>query len=118
MVVAYCVPLGRVPNWEAEEGSENRVSASEGSRDTLRFQSGDPMPPSPSSSLPRLFLDIVSEMRLYELSRKGGLLLIHHEIHEDGFEGCVRSYDLFEGLKRITEEKLVKERITFFSFFL
>lgn len=70
MVVSYCVPLGSVPNWEAEEGSENRVSASEGSRDTLRFQRGEPMPPIPSSSLPRLLLDIVSEIRLWESSRR------------------------------------------------
>ena len=61
-VTDYCVPLGNVLN--GVEASENNVSASEVSRDTLRVQRGELRPPNVSSSLPRLLRDIVSDILL------------------------------------------------------
>lgn len=66
MVIVYSIPLGSVPN--GVEASEKSVSASEGSRDTLRFHKGELNPPSVSSSRPRLLLDIVSEILLLIIS--------------------------------------------------
>lgn len=54
--------LGSVPN--GVEASENSVSASEVSRETLRVHSGEVSPPNVSSSRPRLLRDIVSEILL------------------------------------------------------
>ncbi|KAG7164606.1 hypothetical protein Hamer_G004991 [Homarus americanus] len=51
-----------VPN--GVEASENSVSASEVSRETLRVHSGELSPPNVSSSRPRLLRDIVSEILL------------------------------------------------------
>lgn len=59
--------LGNVLN--GVEASENNVSASEVSRDTLRVQRGELRPPNVSSSLPRLLRDIVSDILLAGESR-------------------------------------------------
>lgn len=66
ITTVYSIPLGRVPN--GVEDSEKSVSASEGSRETLRFQRGELNPPSVSSSRPWLLRDMVSEILLLIVS--------------------------------------------------
>lgn len=69
ITTVYSIPLGSVPN--GVDASEKRVSASEGSRETLRFQRGELNPPRVSSSRPRLLRDIVSEILLLIITHPG-----------------------------------------------